>query len=61
LFSYEIYVVAENVTMNKIHYFGFLNFYNVNGINTAGIDTYKNYLAYFINANIFVYRLNCQE
>lgn len=59
LFGYQIYVVTENTTMEEIHYFDFVNYLDPNMANKAGIDVDSNYLAYFINSNIFVYRLNC--
>lgn len=61
LFGYQVYVAAENATMNLINYFEFSSLISPSLANKTGIDVDSNYLAYFINSNIFVYRLNCNK
>lgn len=59
LFGSQIYVVAENATMNEIHYLDFIHDLDPNMANKTGIDVDSNHFVYFLNSKIFVYWLNC--
>lgn len=41
--------------------FEYSNYLDPNLTNKVGIDVYQKHFVFFINKNIFIYRLNCYE